>query len=81
MARCTLYNITWKDCRLHLAGWWFSLGALLSSTNKTDCHDIAEIMLKVVLNTITLPYPGLHSSGTMPYILNDNYDKYDLCPF
>ena len=25
-----------------------------SSTNKTDCHDIAEILLKVVLNTISL---------------------------
>jgi len=24
------------------------------STNKTDCHDITEILLKVVLNTITL---------------------------
>jgi hypothetical protein len=23
------------------------------STNKTDCHDITEILLKVVLNTIT----------------------------
>jgi hypothetical protein len=26
----------------------------VSSTNKTDCHDITEILLKVVLNTITL---------------------------
>jgi hypothetical protein len=32
--------------------WWFSAGTLVSSTNKTDCHDIAEILLKVVLNTI-----------------------------
>jgi hypothetical protein len=24
----------------------------VSSINKTDCHDIAEILLKVVLNTI-----------------------------
>jgi len=24
------------------------------STNKTDCHDITEILLKVALNTITL---------------------------
>jgi hypothetical protein len=24
------------------------------TTNKTDCHDIAEILLKVELNTITL---------------------------
>jgi hypothetical protein len=26
----------------------------VSSTNKTDRHDIAEIVLKVALNTITL---------------------------
>jgi hypothetical protein len=32
---------------------WFSPGNLVSSTNKTDCHDIIEILLKVVLNTIT----------------------------
>jgi hypothetical protein len=25
-----------------------------SSTNKTDCHDTTEILLKVALNTITL---------------------------
>jgi hypothetical protein len=33
---------------------WFSLGTPFSSTNKTDCHDIAEILLKVALNTIPL---------------------------
>ena len=31
-----------------------SAGTLVFSTNKTDCHDIAEILLKVALNTITL---------------------------
>ena len=31
---------------------WFSLGPLVSSTNKTDCHNITEILLKVALNTI-----------------------------
>jgi hypothetical protein len=36
------------------AGRWFSPGTLISSTNKTDHHDIAEIMLKVALNTIPL---------------------------
>jgi hypothetical protein len=30
----------------------FSPGPPLSSTNKTDHHDINEILLKVVLNTI-----------------------------
>jgi hypothetical protein len=33
---------------------WFSLGTLVSSTNKTDHHDITEILLKVAVNTITL---------------------------
>jgi hypothetical protein len=37
-----------------VTGWWFSPGTPVSSTNKTDCHDITEILLKVVLNTITL---------------------------
>jgi hypothetical protein len=32
----------------------FSPGGLVSSTNKTDRHDITEILLKVVLNTIHL---------------------------
>ena len=30
---------------------WFSPGIPASSTNKTGCHDIAEILLKVALNT------------------------------
>jgi hypothetical protein len=35
-----------------VTGQWFSQGPLVFSTNKTDCHDIAEILLKVALNTI-----------------------------
>ena len=31
-------------------------GTLVISINKTDCHDITEILLKGVLNTITLTY-------------------------
>jgi hypothetical protein len=31
---------------------WFSPGTLASSTTKTGRHDIAEILLKVALNTI-----------------------------
>jgi hypothetical protein len=37
-------------------GWWFSPGPLVSSTNKTDRHDITEILLKVALNTIPLTH-------------------------
>jgi hypothetical protein len=32
-------------------GRWFSLGTTASSTTKTGRHDIAEILLKVALNT------------------------------
>jgi hypothetical protein len=35
----------------------FSLCTPVSSTNKTDCHNITEILLKVALNTITLTQP------------------------
>ena len=34
-----------------MTDWWFSPDTLVSSTNKTDCHDITEILLKVALNT------------------------------
>jgi hypothetical protein len=40
-----------KVCQLLAAGRWFSH---VFSTNKIDHHDIAEILLKVALNTITL---------------------------
>jgi hypothetical protein len=33
-------------------GRWFSTGIPVSSTNKTDCKDITEILLKVALRTI-----------------------------
>ena len=37
-----------------VASLWFFQGTPVSSTNKTDCHDITEILLKVVLNTIII---------------------------
>ena len=39
-----------------VTGRWFSSGTPVSSTNKTDSHDITEILLKVALNTINQPY-------------------------
>jgi hypothetical protein len=38
-------------------GWWFSPGHPASSTTKTGRHDIAEILLKVALNTINQSSP------------------------
>jgi len=40
-----------KVYQLLAHGRWFSPGTLASSTTKTDRHDIAEILLKVVLKT------------------------------
>jgi len=42
-----------KVCQSLATCQWFSPGTLVSSTNKTDCHDITEILLKVALNTIS----------------------------
>jgi hypothetical protein len=38
-----------KVYELLALGQWFSLGTPASSTTKTGCHDIAEILLKVAL--------------------------------
>jgi hypothetical protein len=40
-----------KVYQLLAHGQWFSPGTPASSTTKTGCHDIAEILLKVALNT------------------------------
>ena len=40
-----------KVYQLLAQGQWFSPGTPTSSTTKTGCHDIAEILLKVALNT------------------------------
>jgi hypothetical protein len=40
-----------KVYQLLAHGRWFSPGTPASSTIKTGCHDIAEILLKVALNT------------------------------
>ena len=48
-----------KDYQLLAHGRWFSQGTPASSTTKTGRHDIAEILLTVALNTITLT-PQIH---------------------
>ena len=46
-----MYNLV---CQWLVADRWFSPGTPVSSTNKTDRHDITEILLKVALNTIII---------------------------
>ena len=50
-----------KVCQWLVAGRWFSPGTPISSSNRTDNHDITEILLKVALNTITLTLAPLKS--------------------
>jgi hypothetical protein len=40
-----------KVCQQLAASQWFSPGTPVSFTNKTDRHHIAEVVLKVALNT------------------------------
>jgi hypothetical protein len=46
-------SIQLYSCRWFATGRWFSPGTPVSSTNKTDRHDITEILLKVALNILT----------------------------
>ena len=52
-----LFNIFWGFHEIKVCQWfetdlWFSTGPLVSSINKTDRHNITEILLKVALSTI-----------------------------
>ena len=57
-----------KVCQWLAAGRWFSPCTLVSSNNKTDLHDVTEILLKVALNTINLYV----SNFTFPQYCNVN---------
>jgi hypothetical protein len=73
-AICTLCD---KVCQWLPAGRWFSLGTPVSSTNKTDRHDIAEILLKVALNTITIT-PNRHHYLDFLFILEIQLSIYSI---
>jgi hypothetical protein len=45
-----------EEYRILATGRWFSPGSQVSSANKTDCHDVAEILLKVALSTMNHHY-------------------------
>ena len=48
-------------CLCNVAGWWFSP---VSSINKTDSHDITEILLKVELSTIKYQIKNRNTNST-----------------
>ena len=52
-------------CQLLATGRWFSPGTPVSPTNKTDRHDITEILLKVALSTIKPNHAIIKGNGNM----------------
>jgi hypothetical protein len=66
-ARCT--TLCDKVCQWLVTGRWFSPGPPVSSTNKTDRHDITEILLKVTLNTIKQKHKQNHMPTQEPNLL------------
>ena len=62
-----------KVCQWLAAGGGVFPGIPVSLTNKTDSHDINEILLNVALNTITLPYFVYGSIFTFIFLYNFNF--------
>ena len=59
---------SWKS--LSVTDRWFCPGPSVYSANKTDRHDIAEIFLKVALNTIKpKPHDHDHDDPSKPWII------------
>jgi hypothetical protein len=63
-------------CQWIATGAWFTPDTPVSSTNKTDCHDIVEILLKVMLNAINhkptkIDFPFVHIPFYAEIPLND----------
>ena len=69
-----------KVRRWLVAGRWFSPGTPVSSINKTDRHDITEILLKGSLSTINYlpPQPKFHFHWTMSLYCLQYYLNYDF---
>ena len=61
-----------KVCQCLATCWLFSPGTPISSANKTDLHDITEILLKVAVNTIE-PIQLFVYFVSFEYLLNHNF--------
>ena len=62
-----MYNIMW--CSLSVTCDRFSLGTPVSSINKTDSHEITELLLKVALNSTNLNQPRICFARLDKYIV------------
>jgi len=65
-----------------VTGRWFSPAPPVSSTNKTDRHDITEILLKVALNTTKQTsnkyVTGQQFSPAPPVFSTNKTDRHDI---
>ena len=68
-----MFRIQQNSCQWLVTGRWFSPGTLISSTNKTDRHDITDILLKVTLNTIK---PSNYNSSCTVYYCNYRFNTF-----
>jgi hypothetical protein len=59
-----------------VTGRWFSPGSPVSSINKTDWHDITEIVLNVALNTIKQTNKIIIFMKKVP--LQNNWDLFEI---
>jgi hypothetical protein len=77
--RGVLDNTCDKNFQWLAAGRRFSPGTPVSSTNKTDHHDIAEILLKVALNTVNHHHLNVcDDSRCTVNLLNITFDNTDM---
>jgi hypothetical protein len=64
-----------KVCPWVATGLWFSPGTPVSSTYKTDRHDITEILLKLTLNNIHLTLTQCSHSHLLHFATTDIWTK------
>ena len=75
-----------RVCLWLTVGRWFSLNTPVSCTNKTDHHDITEILLKVALNTINpkptqFPFTGHWQQLILIFLQNTIISYYEQLLF
>ena len=67
-----------KVCQCLVTGRWFSPGTPVSSTNRTDRHDITELLLKVALNTIKAMLEDQCDPNLYEFNMSNNITKVSI---
>ena len=72
-ARCTRSKLCDKVCQWLATGQWFYPGTPVSSINKTDRHDITELLLKEALSIINQTKPILYLRILIIRLVSSNF--------